>query len=76
LGDFSIFFHLSPPLSPPPLYHLSITKLNQYGGAIMKRFIYKPLDPRHVQLALLIVSVVMFILGSGAPAGGSGVAGG
>jgi len=36
---------------------------------------YTQLDSRHVKLALLIVSVVMFILGSGAPAGGSGVGG-
>lgn len=66
-----------PTLVPTPiLLFKHNTSLNNYGGVTMKRFTLKHVDSRHVQLALLIISAVMFILGSGAPGAGSGVGGG
>ena len=42
----------------------------------MKRFTLNQLESRHIQIALLLASLVMFILGSGAPGGTSGIGGG
>lgn len=61
-----------------PSVILKAVKITMQGGGTMKRnirnlnLILGQLDRRHMRLGLVVLTLVLFVLGAGAPAAGGG----